>query len=260
MIRVTNTPNLAGITISGDFDDLDALVDAIYDVTVSDYDEDLTKSDLRYLSISIRVLGLAYDVRHAAQGDREISTEPNGVQDWYADAFGAALPATNVRYSCNILYPEAILVTMALNDLVKRRMHRLAKTRYDFEAPMHKAVINDRTIAVIRLFQSAVVGAIGEVLSTPSLTRWRNIVHDRITDVIGITHPFVDTWNLRYLDMNREARAKKLVTITKRFSEYHYDPENMAYRRAIDQAVEEQGLDENNLRFHGLEYPEEIEW
>jgi|GEM_PF-222735 len=260
MIRVTNTPNLTGITVSGDFDDLDTLVDAIYDVTVSDYDEDLTKKDLRYLTISIRVLGFAYDVRHAAQGDREIYTEPNGLQEWHDEGLGATLPRANVRFACNILYPEAILVMMALNDLVKHRMHRLARSRYDFEAPLHKNVINDRTIAVIRLFQSAFADAIGDVLSKQSLTRWRNIVHDRITDVIGITHPFVDTWNLRYLDMNREARAKKLVTITKRFSEYRYDAENMGYRRAIDRAVEEKGWDENNLRFDGLEYPEEIEW
>lgn len=37
-------------------------------------------------------------------------------------------------YSCNVLYPEMILVMMALNELVKHRMSRLAKSRYSFEA------------------------------------------------------------------------------------------------------------------------------
>ncbi len=263
MIRITNTPNLTGVTISGDFEDLDALVEAIYQVTISEFDEDLNKKSRRYLNISLRALGLAYDVRHAAQGDREVFTEANGLPEWYAEAAaeaGRSLPEANLRYACNVLYPEAILVTMALNDLVTFRMHRLAKSRYGFEAPLDKAVVNDRAITVVRLFQSAFQEAIGEVLSKPSLTRWRNIVHDRTTDVVSITHPFVDTWNLRYLEMNREARSKKLVTITKRFAEHLFDRENLEYRHAIDEAIEEHGWDESGLRFEGLEYPEEIEW
>ena len=263
MIRVTSTPNLAGVTISGDFEDLDALVDALYQVTVSDHDEDLDKKSRRYLNISIRALGLAYDVRHAAQGDREIYTEANGIGERHAETRADAvqpLPRSNVRYACNVLYPEVILVTMALNDLVKHRMLRLAKTRYGFEAPLDKAVVNDRAISVIRLFQSVFVEAISKVLTKASFTRWRNIVHDRITDVVTITHPFVDTWNLRYLDMDREERPKKLLTITKRFAEHLYDKENRAYRRAIDEAVKEYGCAETDLRFEGLQYPQEIDW
>ncbi len=263
MIRVTNTSTLAGVTVSGDFDDLDALVDALHEVTVSEFSEDLNKKTERYLSISLRVLGFAYDVRHAAQGDREVYNEPNGLQDRHlesAEAAGQTFPQANVRFACNVLYPEAILVTMALNDLVKLRMSRLARSRYGFEAPLDRAVVTDRSIAVIRLFQTAFTGAVAEVLTKQSFTRWLNIVHDRMTDVVSITHPFVDAWNLRYLDMSRETRAKKLVTITKRFAEHLYDPENREYRRAMDAAVREHGWDESDIRFEGLEYPEEVEW
>lgn len=263
MIRVTNTPQLTGVTISGDYDDLDALVDAIYGLTISEFDEELNKKAERYLNISLRVLGLAYDVRHAAQGDRQIYTEANGLSEWHAEAAAEedrALPEVNLRYACNVLYPEVILVTMALNDLIQFRMNRLAKSRYGFEAPLDKAVVNDRAIVVARLFQSAFVEAIGQVLPKQSFSRWRNIVHDRTTDVVSITHPFVDSWNLRYLEMDRETRAKKLVTITKRFAEHLFDREDREYRRAIDEAVREYGCAEGDLRFDGLEYPEEIDW
>lgn len=263
MIRVTNTPNLAGVTVSGDFDDLDALVDALHEVTVNEYSEGFNKKTERYLNISLRVLGFTYDVRHAAQADREVYTEPNGLQEWhleFLEAAGQTFPQTNVRFACNVLYPEAVLVTMALNDLVKLRMSRLARSRYGFEAPLDKAVLSDRTIAVIRLYQAAFTAAVAEVLKKQSFTRWLNIVHDRTTSVVFITHPFVDAWNLRYLAMNRETRAKKLVTITKRFAEHLYDPENREYRRAIDAAVREHGWEESDLRFEGLEYPEEVEW
>ena len=163
MIRITNTPNLTGVTISGDFEDLDALVEAIYQVTISEFDEDLNKKSRRYLNISLRALGLAYDVRHAAQGDREVFTEANGLPEWYAEAAAEAGRSL----------PEA---------------------------------------------------------------------------------------NLRYLEMSREARAKKLVTITRRLAEHHLDRENLQYRHAIDEAIEEHGWDESNLRFEGLGYPAEIQW
>lgn len=260
MIRVTNTPNLTGITISGDFDDLDGLVDALYAITITDFEPDLTKKDLRLLNISLRVLGLAYDVRHAAQGDREVYTEPNAIQQHHLARLGSDFPTTNARFACNILYPESILMNMAMNELVMHRMLKLAKSRYEYDAPTDQAVTADRAIAVIRLFQSCCSDAIGEVLSKPSLTRWRNIVYDRLTDVAQIAHPFVDSWNLRYLKMDRETRAKKLGTITKRLAEYRYDSENMEYRRAIDEFVEEHGCAESDVRFDGLDYPEQIEW
>jgi len=117
----------------------------------------------------------------------------------------------------NVFYPQVILV--------KLRMRRLAKTRYDFEAPFDKAVITDRA-----------------------------------TDVTGITHPFVDTWNLRYLGMSRETRAKKLVTVTRRFADYRTDKENIRFRRAVDEAVQEYQCDESDLRFPHLQYPDEIDW
>ena len=265
MLRVTNTESLTGVTISGDFNDLYQLVDALHEITINDVGEELHKSSRRYVNISLRVLGLCYDVRHAAQGDRETFTEPNMLQDYKqpADEYGNPLnplPHDNVGYSCNVLYPEMILVTMALNDLVKHRMSRLAKSRYGFEAPLDKKVVWDRTITTVRMFQSAFLEAISQVLTGASLTRWLNIVHDRGTDVAGITHPFVETWNLRYLDMDRDQRAKKLGTITKRFAEHLWDEEDRRFRREIDRAVQEYQCAEGDLRTTGLEYPEVIEW
>lgn len=138
MLRVTNTKNLTGVTIRGDYNDLDQLVNALHEITVSDFGEDLNKHSQRYIHISFRVLGVCYDIRHALQGDRETFTEPNGLNDFKQprDENGDLvqnLPEINVGYSCNVLYSEMILVMMALNDLVKHRMSRLAKSRYSFE-------------------------------------------------------------------------------------------------------------------------------
>jgi hypothetical protein len=249
MIRVTNTEHLAGITISGTHDDMDQLVDAMHAITANTMDAELEKRLVPYINISLHVLGITYDIRHAAMGDREILRESNGIDG-----------EDVTRYACNVLYPEAILVVMALNELTALRMRKLSQSRYDFEAPFHKDVVWDRTILSIRLFQSSVADAVGQVLTPASFTRWRNIVHDRHMSVHRITHPFVDTWNLRYLDMAPGTRAKKLLTVTKRFAEHETDPEDLSYRRAIDDAMQEYGWAEEDIRFSGLDYPEEIEW
>jgi hypothetical protein len=260
MIRVTNTENLAGVTISGDFYDLDQLVTALHQITVGDMDEDLDKHSQSYINISLRVLSVCYEIRHAAQGGREIFTEDNAITEFHMEAHEKIVPKQNVYYSCNVLYPEIILVMMALNDLAKLRISKLVKSRYKFEAPFDKAVVWDQTISIIRVFQSAFLKAITDALTKASLARWQNIVNNRVMEVQGITHPFADSWNIRYLKMERETRAKKLVTITKRFAEYYHDPEDQGYRRAIDDAVTEQGCDESDMTFEGLNYPDEIEW
>jgi 20S proteasome alpha/beta subunit len=39
MIIIKNTENFAGVCISGDFNDLDKLVDAFYAITIDEYSE-----------------------------------------------------------------------------------------------------------------------------------------------------------------------------------------------------------------------------
>lgn len=249
MIRVTNTENLTGVTISGTHDDFTQLVDALHEIAVNDMNDQPDKRAVPYVNISLRVLGIAYDVRHAAMGDRSLVWEPNGPD-------GGEV----TRYACNVLYPEVIVVVMALNELAELRMRTLSRSRYTIEAPFHKDVVWDRTILTTRLFQSAVQDAVSQVLTPASFTRWRNIVHDRRVSVHRITHPFVETWNLRYLDMTRETRAKKLLTVTKRFAEHETDREDRSYRRAIDDAIQRYGWSEEDIQFDGLDYPEDIKW
>ncbi len=260
MIQVTNTENLAGVTISGDFYDLDNLVNALHEITVSDMDENIDKVSSPYVNISIRVLGVCYDIRHAGQGDREIYTEDNGIEDFHMEAHQKIVPRQNVYYSCNILYPEMIVVMMALNELVQLRIQMLAGSKYKFDAAFDKAVVWDRTISVIRVFQSEFQKAVSDALSNASFARWQNLVNKRFIEIRSITSPFIDTWNLQYLDMTKETRLKKLLTVTKRFAEHYRDPENLGYRKSIDEALEIHGVSESDLRFEGLDFPETIDW
>ena len=64
MLSVKTTENLAGVTVSGTYWDLNALYDALTNVIGEE------ESYPEFEACRIRVLGLCYDIRHAYQGDR----------------------------------------------------------------------------------------------------------------------------------------------------------------------------------------------
>ena len=72
MIQAKVTKNLTGITIQGDYDDFNDLVNAIYWMTGVDSNE----AGL-YDEVKMRLLGLCYDIRHAYMGDREVVLKDN---------------------------------------------------------------------------------------------------------------------------------------------------------------------------------------
>jgi len=259
MIEVANTENLGGVAISGDLYDLEQLVDALHKITIND-GEELDKQSRRFINISDRVLGLCYDIRHAAQGDREFLMKENGIHEHHQAEQKGILPRQNIYFSCNYLYPEMIIIMIALNELIRLRTAKLVKSKYRYDAAYDKRVIWDETIAVIRSFQAAFQKALSEVLSPAAHSRWLNMVTNPYIDIARITSPFIDLHNIQYIEMTREQRAKKLLTITKRLCEYQNDPENWAYRRAIDAAVLEHGWPESDIHFEGLDYPEDFAW
>ena len=153
MITIKNTPNLTGVTISGDVDDLYNLVEAFHEITINEYSE----KHHQYIDISTRVLGLCYDIRHAYQGDREVKFVDNNMTEEKMKWHSIITPKSNVYYSCNYLYPEMFFVMLALNALVKLRIMDLTESGYIYKGAMDKKVIWDETIATIRLFQAKFV-------------------------------------------------------------------------------------------------------
>lgn len=85
MLTVTTTPNLYGVTLKGDYDDLNSIYDSLYDYLgfYNDSHEEYPEHEYEYL------LSLNYDIRHAYQGDRNVEKADDG----------------NTYYSVEILYP-----------------------------------------------------------------------------------------------------------------------------------------------------------
>ncbi|WP_163192554.1 DUF6904 family protein [Clostridium thermarum] len=256
MIKIRNTENLAGVTISGDFDDLYNLVEAIYSVTI----DELSQKNHAYIDMSRRVLGLCYELRHAYQGDREIELIENQMNESKMNFHSFIAPKNNVYYSCNYLYPEMFYIMLAINQLVELRMEMLAKTRFLMREALDKRVVWDDKIAAIRVFQAAFVKCVKGTLTENTFARWMNVMNGYDTRVHLIETQYLDFLNVKYIKMSKDKRLKTLSPITKRIVEYYRDDDYKEISEAIDEAVREFGWPKSEIKIQGIEYPENIEW
>lgn len=255
MIKINSTDNLAGISISGDYDDMERLVDAFYAITVDQFD----RKKARYVEMSTRVLGLCYDIRHAMQGDREIDLVANGMNEEKMKWHSTIAPRNNVYYKCNYLYPEMFFVTLALNELIKLRMNELAKTKYLVE-PLHKQVIWDETIAILRLFQAEFMACVREVLSEAAFRRWIALMNNSALAIENIAGQYIDLQNIKYLEMSKEKRCKNLSIMAKRIADFAHDRDHTEIKAIVVEAAKLHDCAQDSISLVGLEYPDEIEW
>ncbi|MGI5839548.1 MAG: DUF6904 family protein [bacterium] len=256
MITVKNTPSLTGVEISGDFNDLDNLVEALHTITI---DEDNEKQR-QYLDISMRVLGLCYDIRHAGQGDREIRLVDNYMTEEIMQWHSLIAPKNNVCFSCKYLYPEMFFVMLALNELVEVRMKDLAKTKYLYREGTDKKVVWDETIAVIRLFQAEFAKCVKNTLSEASFARWLNSMNGSYIGIEDIAGQYIDLLNIKYINMTKEKRLKNLSSIAKRIAGFRHEDDHKAIKETVSEAAGEYGCEPGAIQLQGIEYPEDYEW
>ncbi|AHC14928.1 hypothetical protein L21SP2_1535 [Salinispira pacifica] len=190
----------------------------------------------------------------------KILRRDNGIEDIHMEYHGEIFPRVNIHYSCNIMFPEMILNMIALNELIGLYKRKVNGKKYDFELETDTRTAWDARIAMVRMLQAQFQRAVGRVLSPTSFTRWKNLVHRKNIDIHRMKSPLIDNHNISWLEMDREQREKKLLTLTKRMVEYSRDPDQERYSRIISDAVEEYDCDETDLAFPGIEYPEEINW
>lgn len=127
MIQVKNTPNLAGISIHGDFTDLKQLHTSLHRY-LSFYQQNnqaFDYADYEYM------LGLCYDIRHAFQGDRNIESVENNsssiaalasciyqVDEDLINKERKKYSAENLYFSVEVLYPLALYYMFSLQEIL----------------------------------------------------------------------------------------------------------------------------------------------
>lgn len=256
MITIKNTEKLTGVCISGDFYDLDKLVDAFYAVTIDEFSE----KNRNYIEMSTRVLGLCYDVRHAFQGDREVELVDNGMDEDKMRFHSIIAPKKNVYYKCNYFYPEMFFVMLALNELIKLRIRDVVKSKYVYNEAFDKNVIWDDKIATIRCFQSEFMKCVKELLTETSFKRWLSLMNADYINIEQIAGQYIDFLNIKYINMSKEKRLKNLNIIARMIAGFSSDSEHLNIKEVVAKAAKEYGCPEGDIQLQGIEYPDEIVW
>jgi len=255
MIKITNTENLAGVTISGEFSDLEALVDAFYEIAIDEYNP----KTATYASASNRMLAVCYEVRHAFQGDREAFLVENYLTPEKKQRFSILTSDKNLHYSCNVLYTDMLFCTLVVNELIRLRMLSLCK-KDQYNYALNKNVIWDSTIATLRSFQAEFARCVKNTVSEATYKRWLTIMN---SDYIGICHMtihYLDIITNDYISMNKEKRLKNLALITKKIANFRNEIGHSIIKAQVNAAMAEYGCAEDQLSLKENDYDEDEEF
>jgi hypothetical protein len=250
------TEKFAGVSVAGDIHDFRNLVDAFHDLSIDE-------TDIRnqcYLNMSIRTLGLCYDIRHALMGEREVILGDNGINENIMRFHSLAAARSNVYYRCNCLYPEMCYVMVSLNTLIHLRLRKLVRSRYEFDTIGSPVVAWARTIAAVRGLQSAFSSCVKEVLTPHSNSRLLKLMNNDYCMIENMYLQYLDTLNVEYLSYPPGKRQKNILRFAKRVGEYRSDKVHEKIRRDVQNAALKFNCSPEQIRIRELEYPAEIDW
>jgi hypothetical protein len=251
MLTIRNTTNLAGLSISGDYQDLDTLYMALLMIVGDEGEYE------HFAGARLRVLGIMYDIRHSFQGDREFEFVDNGMDAGRMKLLGIITPEKNVYYTCQLYYPETLFVTMAINDFIRLYAKKQAKSA-TFPLLDNKNLW-DGHIATARLFQSLVVNCLKEAVTEASFKRILKLLHKDYMWTDWYTTQYLDMLNIRYLNIEeREERSKTLSTIVKRMVEKGNEYQEI--ERAVRETAIANKCSTEDIGLTHWNYPEVIEW
>ncbi|MGZ9587362.1 DUF6904 family protein [Paenibacillus marinisediminis] len=242
MISVVNTPHYAGVTISGDYNDLDQLYSVLH-LLVDE--QNLHQS---YNSLRIRILALCYEVRHALMGDRSIELVDNGLHEEAMKYHAVIAPKNNVYYSFRVYWPELLFICKAL-DILADRLDRHKKKPLEWNLP----------IAVARQLQANIVNCLTQIMPAPKAARVMNSMNGYFVDLDYYTTQYLDSLNCKFLAMDAEKRLKNISVMAKRIFERGDDYKKC--RQAVHEAAKEYNCPVEQIELD-LEYPdpEQLDW
>jgi len=249
MIQVKNTPNYTGVTISGDCYDFETLYDSLHAITGDEWEWE------NYEGARIRVLGVCYDIRHALMGHREVMFVENGLDQDKMRHLSVVASDKNIYLTCNVLWPEVLFVTMALNDFIRLYARKQAKGNYNALSDYRN--IWDQSIAAVRNFQAAIANCMKETIPETSINRVLKLMNHDYYWCDDYATQYLDELNCKFIEMDPEKRLKNITIMAKRLAEK--GREYQAVKDAVLEAAREYNCHMTELKT-SAEYPENIKW
>ena len=242
MLKVELTENYAGVTIYGDYNDLDFLYESIYYLI----DED-PSSDGEY-TMQNHLYGFLYDVRHAYQGDREAILVDNYLQDFkrkWLEIRKKDVTEHNVYFCFNYLLPDIFLDMV----LIKHFIRKVDKKVNDVYNPY---------INMVNYFYSLVLHSIENILTEIKFNKIKKgLLESVVTDSIFIPQWF-EIISIDYSKMTKKQREKEFMHIMDAIYNYGDYEDYLKMKIYMEKLCKEKNCSLDDLHYE--DYPEEIEW
>ena len=255
MIRMEMTARLLGIRVSGGVDEFRDLLEALYQLVPQEVGTEPLPADM----LGNRVLGLCYDLRHAARGDHGVVlTEDSIVCDITGEGHESVDLKTAVCYF-EVLYPELCYQLMGIEYLIERRCLEL--TRKHYRDPYALKGAWDMVTTLSRQPQAAFLRCMGEALPAARFAGLVDAMEHGWRNLSGMYVQYLDHLNLEFLRMRPEQREGQFDRIIQRMTGYAAQDDYQEMARTLEAdatryraAVNDLELDEEDR------YPEEYDW
>ena len=242
MLKVELTENYAGVTIYGDYNDLDFLYDSISYLIHGD-----PSSDGEYI-MQNHLYGFLYDVRHAYQGDREAILVDNYLQDYkrkWLEIRKKDATEHNVYFCFNYLLPDIFLDMV----LIKHFIRKVDKKVNDVYNPY---------INMVNYFYSLVLHSLENMLTEIKF----NKIKKGLLESVVIDSIFIPQWfeiiSIDYSKMNKKQREKEFMHIMDAIYNYGDYEDYLKMKIYMEKLCKEKNCSLDDLHYE--DYPEEIEW
>lgn len=241
MLTIQPTENLTGLTVSGDYWDLDDIIQAIHEIVGEE------THYFHYEGARKRLLKVCAKMRQAAKGEHAIHYIANGINKTAIKKMKAIVPERSVYYAVNILLPELVFTALALNDFIV----------------LYKETVDDSEWSLVttsvRKFQALISEAIAPFMTEEYYHLFLTTLHTKSPLFHQYATQYVDILNLEYLALSEDERKEQVVSFALRLL-----AEDEAYKILINRLLDvtstsKQSLYEVELT---LKYPkdEHILW
>jgi hypothetical protein len=199
LLTIRLTAALAGIEVSGDLLDLQALHDAL-----SALAGDEQTGDPDYEMSTRHFLTICQELNEAWQGRRQVVFAANGVHPAMLQSLKILAPQRNVYFAIRIRMPDALFAVMALNDFLE--IYGRSCDIPDLDPRMQQ----------VRTFQTQVTCAMQSALDPSAAGRLARLIYGRVPRYRAFCTQYLAALNQKYLSQDKEKRRQQIVPLARR--------------------------------------------
>lgn len=240
MLALTNTENLTGVRISGDYWDFEEL-----NLAIEKLIQALPETNDHLHNARTKLLKLCSNLKMTKRGESNIETTFNGINTKIRSSFDVDFPLENIYFSTEEFWPEILFLTSCLNNFLEEAY----KSDQQLSLQPH--------VLVIRKLQSNVFRCLSLVAPSSEKHHLEALFFQLKSNLNNYAIQYIDFLNMNYLSLNRQERLEKLPFILQKI--HQEDNEYISFKHRLQQIAKEANLPIHMIELE-LDYPPTILW